>query len=1584
MLVCLLFLFYGLNQVYAQLQVNFTIDKSGGCSPLTVNFTNTTRGASSNATYQWDFGNSNTSVLQNPGAVFVDERTYTITLTVKDGNKTSSASKTVTVYKKPTADFTVGAPKVCMPYPGVFDASLSSAGDGFINNYNWDFGDGITQPTNSPQISHNYSKPQKPTVSLTVTNNYGCTHSITKVTPVEVLDYMRPAFSYSKNVLCEITDPIQLTNTSTGPGTLSYSWDFGDGNGAASTQTNPSYVYNKKGVFNITLTMKNTDGCSATLTNGPVNVRYFNTDFNTSLLCREATFNGTYNGPNIYVSNSEWNFGDNVITNSSLNIKHTYATAGTYTVKLTNTYNGVCKEDVSKEIDVKDLVNYNSNFSVSPGVLCRGGNVSFTPTSSVQPSFGTWSYGDGYSNTYYGNQNHVYSSAGTYTVTLTNTFGTCQETVKKDIVVNELPNPNGFITQLSAPCGAPSVATFKDTTAGAVGWNWYYYNYYWNTTNFSNGSPTASYNFTSDGSYLIRVNVTNAAGCSASTEKTINIGRPTVQANITKDIWPGGIDNCDTRVVTFGATGSEPIKDYQWNFGDGSAISTEATPTHAYTNFGNYTATLSYTTISGCKGTTFVYNITVYTRSKANFTWSLPACTDRPLALFNVTGGPYTSLLWDFGSAGGSSGNASTSFNYPDTGRYNVKLIMYDGGCIPDTIIKPIYDSILPAFIRITSVSPQLCDGTRGTITFDQTSLRAKGGIWNFGDGTSITYDTSQHIVKHTYTQTGTYGITLTGTYGSCPLISSSSTTILLKQRPTLTLNKTALCSNHSLTASIAGLETNPYVTSSWYLDRQYYQYYVVKFEYEDGTPLPEGNVYYNWNYTTYSSTLSNLRPGNRKIRAIIGHAGTNCFDTTAFVPVIVNGPIAGYKITTNNVCYKSPLVFQDTSKIVTSTPIVSWQWNFADGTPVVNATSNAPVSHTFAFPGQYNVSLTVTDAGGCSSSASAVYPNYANARGSKAAFTASSPFGGDIVPLNTTVNLYNNSIENAPGGINYTWKINNQNISSNYSTSYIFTTPGDYIITLTATDPVTSCIDVATHVIKVRDFNTAFKFSSSNINSNGCAPVRMNITNLSTNYTKLIWDFGDGSIIEDATHPSHIYNKPGKYIITLYTNGYNDLTGRYRDSIIIDEPSAQMDIDILNRCVFQPIKLSAEATNTVSYLWDFGDGTLTGTTNNESVHAFTTAGTYTATLLVKAANGCTVPVTATDKIKIDSPFIAINSSKAITMINDPISNNPLKQTVLCLGGTLQLTATGSDSYTWSPASGLSSTTIPDPVVTAPATTKYIVKGLSNAGCQSSDSINVLVARPFTITVPEEAEVCKLSSVQLSAQGADTYSWINYTSGLNNTQIANPFASPLSDATYTVVGYDKYNCFTDTADIKVIVRPLPSVNAGQDVQVVANTEVQLSATGSSDVLKWSWTPTDYLSCTGCPSPVAKPKRTMDYVVSVKNQYNCLTSDTVHVKLICTDGYIYIPNAFTPAGNGKNDVFYIKGKGIGIIKSLRIYDRGGYKVFERLNFEIDNPSAGWDGRINGQPAATGTYVYVAEMQCESGEAFVHKGTVILFR
>ncbi len=1696
----------GYTPLQAQLTANFIVDKAGGCSPLTVSFTNLTTAASANAVYHWDFGNGNTSSLKNPGAIYKDEKTYTVILTVTDGTQTSSKTTSITIYKKPTVDFSSSSLKVCIPDAATFISS-SAAGDGFISSYSWDFGDGTAQQGYGNSISHYYSYEQKPTVSLTVTNSYGCYNSITKPAIVEVLGRINPLFTADKNLLCSLSDAVQFTNNSAGPGTLIYKWDFGDG--TSSTQKDPSHKFNSKGVYSVRLTVSNTDGCSASSWPVSINAAYFNTDFVARPLCREVSFNSTsYLSPN----NCFWQFGDGNSLNTYYSTTHVYATAGTYNVTLINTYN-TCKDTISKTVKVEDLVNFNSSI-IGPSSLCKGDYLTFKSNSTVNPGSSFWEFGDG--GTGYGNEvNHVYYSAGTYTIKLTNTFGTCKEVVTKEIIVNDLPDPKGFIVDYGGICGSPVTVKFQDTTSGAVKWEWQLNNYY---NNIFSTQQNASYNFTNDGTYLVTLTVTNTAGCKRSVNKYVTIYRPSVSINYISTSSPRGNYDCDSLRIKFSTYTNQPLKDYLWNFGDGTS-STEVTPEHSYTTQGTYSVTLNYTTESGCKGTA-TYNVRVFGKPKADFNYFIPCGNSLYLQFSDKS---YYSDNWQWLYNNYNFGYGPNAYyTFQDTGRYNVTFINHIGHCA-DTITKEVYANLLPSSVLITK-SENTCEGNRSTVSFDQRSLRISSGTWNFGDGTIIPYDTSVHVIKHTYANTGRYQVTLTGISGNCTLGDTRIVYIFLKQNPLLTANKTEICSNDVVNIGISNMETNPYTGSI-----PWGQYYVSKFEYENGTIFNGNYSNYNWNYTNFSTTLSNFSAGTTKLRAIVTNGFNGCSDTTNYINLKVNGPVAGFKVLTNNICYKAPFVFEDTSKTLSSTPLKTWQWDFGDG-KTATYTTGGKVEHLYANPGYYYVRLMVTDAAGCVSN----FYYTVNARGPKAAFTASGLYVPNV-PLNTTVYFYNNTNSGYSNSVDYTWQYGDGATSNNYYGSHVYTQAGVNTVKLIANDPSIQCADTAMQVITVKDFNTAFSFSTSYVTNSTCPPVLVRINNLSVGYVKLLWDFGDGTSSSDQYYPSHTYYEPGVYKIILYTYGYNGLTGTYIDSVTVSRPSAQIAADALQGCISKQITLQADASNSVSYLWDFGDGTIKNGTDTFSTHTYLTPGIYQPKLIIRDTKGCAASTELADKIIIDSLYIAIkgipsqicdssqiffapdvksiaadlaqqpliyhwdfgtgkaadtaNTKNAIFNYNKPGTyivkfkvtspfgctkevseqiavhkkakgsitgptelcegqsanftggasqspvewawtfnngntatiQNPVPQTfatpdiyninlvvkyegcydttisqltvhpdpvvsllssknLLCLGETVQLTVSGGVSYLWKPSTGLNNTTIATPLANPVQNTTYTVEVTNNFGCKKSDSLKLTVVQPFSLTMASDTFVCKGSSIQLKAQGADSYQWINSTSGLNNTQVSNPVASPTTDILYTVAGTDAYNCFKDTATIKVAVQPLPGVIAEPDVQMLAADTHQLTVVASNDVVQWLWSPKDYLSCTNCPSPVTSPRMPIDYVVTVKNQYGCAASDTVKIKLQCSEDFIFIPSGFTPNNDGKNDLFYIKGKGIGIIKSLLIFDRWGEKIFERTNFNIDDKASAWDGKYKGMLVPGGTYVYLAEMQCENGQPIIKKGTV----
>jgi len=120
-----------------------------------------------------------------------------------------------------------------------------------------------------------------------------------------------------------------------------------------------------------------------------------------------------------------------------------------------------------------------------------------------------------------------------------------------------------------------------------------------------------------------------------------------------------------------------------------------------------------------------------------------------------------------------------------------------------------------------------------------------------------------------------------------------------------------------------------------------------------------------------------------------------------------------------------------------------------------------------------------------------------------------------------------------------------------------------------------------------------------------------------------------------------------------------------------------------------------------------------------------------------------------------------------------------------------------------------------------------------------------------------------------------------------------------------------------------------------------------------------------------------------YSVVVTNIFGCIATDTIFINSLCKSAQVFIPNAFTPDGDGLNDVLMVRGKGV-TIKSFRIFNRWGELVFEKENFYPNELKYGWDGKVRGVPATPDVFVYTAEVFCDNGIPYTYKGNISLLK
>jgi len=153
---------------------------------------------------------------------------------------------------------------------------------------------------------------------------------------------------------------------------------------------------------------------------------------------------------------------------------------------------------------------------------------------------------------------------------------------------------------------------------------------------------------------------------------------------------------------------------------------------------------------------------------------------------------------------------------------------------------------------------------------------------------------------------------------------------------------------------------------------------------------------------------------------------------------------------------------------------------------------------------------------------------------------------------------------------------------------------------------------------------------------------------------------------------------------------------------------------------------------------------------------------------------------------------------------------------------------------------------------------------------------------------------------------------------------------------------------------------------------------------TGNIEKYTWTPAIRLSCTDCPIPFANPQYTTTYTVQLEDLYGCKNSGEITIMVVCGKENVFIPNTFSPNGDGRNEVFYPKGTGLFRIKSMRIFNRWGEIVFEKKEFAANDVSAGWNGMYKGKPASPDVYIYTMEILCENNAIIPFKGNVTLLR
>jgi gliding motility-associated-like protein len=316
-------------------------------------------------------------------------------------------------------------------------------------------------------------------------------------------------------------------------------------------------------------------------------------------------------------------------------------------------------------------------------------------------------------------------------------------------------------------------------------------------------------------------------------------------------------------------------------------------------------------------------------------------------------------------------------------------------------------------------------------------------------------------------------------------------------------------------------------------------------------------------------------------------------------------------------------------------------------------------------------------------------------------------------------------------------------------------------------------------------------------------------------------------------------------------------------------------------------------------------------------------------------------------------------------------------------------------SYNWDFGDGISSTNPNDTIhnYLRPGNYSVLLTVTTTNNCVDSvRSKPIKVVQSPLIHILSDSLICAKERVQHAGvfDRADTsaVTWQWKLPNGNTSTLQNPALQQYgTPGTYTLstLVTNSSGC-TDSDSMRIVINPLPTVSMPSVLTMQAGFPLTIPAVYSSNVITYSWLPdNNTLSCVNCPQPTTtNTKFNTNYSVAFADVNGCKNTGNVQVNVLCKNANVFAPNTFSPNGDGSNDVFYIRGKGVERVKSLRIFNRWGEVVFERKDFPINDATSGWNGLFRGNKPHPDVYIYQVEVFCDNGDVIRFDGNVALIQ
>lgn len=1555
---------------------DFTITGPGG--PFTVSSANGV-----------NCGTASSQVTVNFSPALQLNQTYTLTInngtdanTLIDncGNAAAVGSNVTFSVSNPPASIS-GPSSVCNGSSVALTASNGTA-------WSWSPGGFTTQTINVSPTSNT-------TYSVTVTNGTCGTSSTTHAVTVNASPDAN--FTINPNPACA-GQSVTFTNTSTLTQTCipiigctnnpaNMLWYYGDGPtsfDASIAVTNPSsdtqtHTYSTPGTYTVTLQASVIGGCSNTQTmsivvnagSGPISA---SSDVSTVCPGQPATLTASGGSSYTWTGPSGFNSTSNPVTvNPTTTSTYTVSSpgcSGTNTASVTITVSSgtvttgpisgpsnACPNATSITYSVTNTAGSTYNWTVPSGATITAGQG----TNSITVDFG--------------------ASGGNVAVTETATCGTGNATLA--VTVSSTPVTSAIFGPTTVCPNATSQTYSVTNTSGDT--------YAWTvpagaTITSGQGTNTITVDFGASGG---SIDVTETSPCGVGAPVSISVA---VSSTPLTSAISGPDPVCaNTTSQTYSVTNNSG-NSYAWTVPAGASVTAGQGTNSITVDFGTSGGNISVTETSTCgSGAPVTMSVTI-NAAPATPVISGPSavCANATSQTYSVTNNSGSSYTWAVPSGATITAGQGTNSITVDFGSTAGSVDVTESNtCGSANATQAITINTIPVTSVITGPVSVCANAT--SQTYSVTNNAGSTYAWTVPTGATITSGQGTNSVTVDFgTSSGSITVTESVSCGSASPVSTSVTVIATPVTSAIS-GPSPVCANAtSQTYSVTNNSGNTYAwtvpTGATITSGQGTNSIVVDFGTASGSvSVTESNSCGNGSPETFSVTVNSVptTPVISGSAAVCANATSQTYsvtnntgDTYAWtVPsgatitsgqgtnsINVNfGSTAGtVSVTESNSCGASPAANYTvslnpatvTSAItglspvcagqtgvtysVTNTSTSTYNWTVPSGASIASGQGTNSITVDF---GSSSGNITVTETGICGAGTPVTYSVTVNQAPSTPVIT-----GTTAVCISTTGESYS--------------------VVNNTGSSYAWTSTGGITITNGAsTNSITADFGISGGTLQVVETNSCGT-------SNASITVAVNSATILISPSASSVCSGFSSTLTASGATTYTWTPSGSLNTTSGASVVATPTATTTYTVVgTDASTGCVGAATATVTLLPPLTINLSSTSSGVCNGTNTTITASGATNYVWSPASSLNTSSGSQVLATPSVATTYTVTGTTPTCSGTGTITINVTPIPT-----ISLTPSDVTI-CEGDSTEIDASGATNYAWAPNSNfysLNTTTNTSVVVYPPTSTTYTVIGSMN-GCNNSAMVNVTVLPKIVADAGPNDTICLGEKVTLHGTGGTTYMWAPSGSLATPTN-SFTLASPVTTTLYTLTTSYGGQC-PQTDTIRVVVNPLPSVNAGKDTTIDVESSVVLAGFSNTPTIMWDNAST--LNCASCITPVATPTTTTTYILMGANQYGCESSDTVTI-YVSQEYALYVPNAFTPNQDFANEAWKPEGFGIKHIE-IYVYNRWGQKLFEAQDLDT-----GWNGYYKGQLVQMDVYVYKIAAETYSGNKINKAGHITLIR